>query len=292
MSDPKRHHFVPEMHLKRFVDETGRLYWFSKRFSDKVVLPSTPTQVFSENHLYNVFDCDGARDSSVESALATVESQANWIIEKIVSAARARRPPNLTGDEKSFWDRYFCCQWIRVPDAMRASGVRELSETEMRDWVADIFREYESEGHELTSDDLAILDDSRGLSRRFHNARAKVVLETPEELLSVLSNKGLRVAIVPSSSRSFAIGSNPIVKLNPPGQTYLGHSDVEAWLPLAHDVAITPALSSGEEKLIEVREGRIVRALNKATFEQSNAIAGRSRRLIESLARKMVNTSR
>ena len=54
MSSPKRHHFVPQMHLRRFVDESGRLYWFSKRFSDKVVRPSTPAQVFLENDLYNV----------------------------------------------------------------------------------------------------------------------------------------------------------------------------------------------------------------------------------------------
>ena len=291
MSGPKRHHFVPRMHLKRFVDESGLLYWFSKRFSEKVVRPSTPAQVFSEKHLYDVFDRDGVRDSSVELALADIEGQANWIIEKIVSTARAGKLPNLTRGEKSFWDRYFCCQWIRVPDAMRASGVSDLLEAEMRDWVADIFRKYESEGHELTSEDLVILDDSPGLSRRFHNARAQVVLETPEELLSVIGNKGLCVAIITSSKRSFVIGSNPIVRLAPSGQTHLANPNVEAWLPLAHDVAITPALSRGEEKLMEFSEGRIVRELNEATFKQSTAIAGRSRRLVESLARKMLARS-
>ncbi len=291
MTTPKRHHFVPRMHLNRFVDKSGRLYWFDKRFSERVVRPSTPTQVFAENHLYSVLDNAGNRDSSVELALAEIEGQANGIIEKIVSTARAGKPPNLTKGEKSFWDKYFCCQWKRVPDAMRASGVHDLSEAEMRDLVSDMMMDYESVGYELTSEDRRILDDPQALSRIAHGARAKSVLMNSRELLSVFEDKGLCVAIVASSNRSFVIGSHPIVKLNPPGQTYLGSSDVQAWLPLAHDVAITPALSSGEEKLIEFREGRFVRALNEATFEQSTAIAGRSQKLVESLARKMLNSS-
>ena len=291
MSSPKRHHFVPQMHLKRFVAQSGRLYWFDKRFSQKVVRRSNPAQVFLENDLYNVLDIDGVRDSSVELTLADIEGQANSIIEKIVSTARAGKPPNLTREEKSFWDQYFSCQWIRVPDAMRASGVRGLSEAEMRYWVSSILMEYESEGHELTSEDREVLDDPGELSRRFHNTRAKIVLESPLELLSVIGNKGLCVATITSSKRSFVIGSNPIVKLNPPGRTYLADPNVQAWLPLAHDVAITPALSRGEEKLMEFSEGRIVRELNEATFKQSTAIAGRSRRLVESLARKMLARS-
>ena len=244
-----------------------------------------------KSSIYNVLDSDGARDSSVELALARIEVLGNRIMGKIVSAARAGKPPNLTRSEQSFWDRYFCCQWNRVPDRIRASGVRDLSEIEMRDWMWRFLKEYESEGHELTSDDLAILDDSRGLSRRFHNARAEVVLETPEELLGVIGNKGLCVAIITSSKRSFVIGSNPIVRINPPGRAHLADPDVQAWLPLAHDVAITPGFSRGEEKLIEFRESRVVRQLNAATFNQSTAITGRSPRLVESLARKMLARS-
>ncbi len=275
------------MHLRRFVDESGRLYWFSKRFSDKVVRPSTPAQVFLENDLYNVLDSDGARDSSVESALATLESQANLTMGKIVTAARAGKPPNLTREEKSFWDVYFCCQWRRVPDVMRTV----VSEAQIREFVSEITRRYQSRGYELTSEDRRILADPRALSRIEHGARAKSVLIITEDLLRVMENKGLCVAIVTSSKRSFVIGSNPIVKLNPPGRTYLADPDVQAWLPLAHDVAITPALSRGEEKLMEFSEGRIVRELNEAMFKQSTAIAGRSRRLVESLARKMLARS-
>ncbi len=279
------------MHLKRFVDESGLLYWFSKRFSEKVVRPSTPARLFFEKHLYDVFDSDGVRDSSVELALADIEGQANWIIEKIVSAARARTPPNLTREEKSFWDAYFCCQWRRVPDVTRSNDISGLSEAEMRDFMSRKMIEYQSKGYELTCDDRRILDDPQGVSRIIHGASAQSVLIIGEDLLRVLENKGLCIATITSSKRSFVIGSNPVVRLTPPGRSHLADPDVQAWLPLAHDVAITPGFSRGEEKLIEFRESRFVRQLNEATFDQSTAIAGRSPRLVESLAKKMLAKS-
>lgn len=290
MQAPKRHHYVPRMHLKRFVDENGLLHWFSKRFPDRVVRQSSPAQLFSENHLYDVYGSTGVRDSSIELALGRLEGRADGLIENLVRAARAGTPPRLTKQEKFFWDLYFCCQWRRVPDFMRASGVSGLSEAEQRQWVSSILMDYELDGHELTDDDRKILDDRQVLSRLIHGAAARSVLSIGEEL-EVVAKKGLCIAKIHSWKRSFVIGGNPVVKLTPPGRQHLADPDVEAWLPLAHDVAITPAFSNGEEKLIELRESRFVRHLNEATFKQSTAIAGRSPELVRSLARELFANS-
>ena len=37
MSKPKRHHYIAQMHSKRFADPDGILYVFDKRFSHKGV---------------------------------------------------------------------------------------------------------------------------------------------------------------------------------------------------------------------------------------------------------------
>jgi hypothetical protein len=57
------------------------------------------------------------------------------------------------------------------------------------------------------------------------------------------------------------------------------------WLPVAHDVAVTPTpCTSKETRLVEMQDDSQIRAIDAAVFKQSTAIAGRSRALIVSLA--------
>ena len=292
MNTPKRHHYVPQMLLRRFTDENGRLFVFDKRNSARIVLRSTLRRAFFENDLYTRYRNGENKDRSVELALAAIEGQANGLIEKIVSAARAGQRPNLTTEEKSRWDWFFCCQWRRVPDVMRASGVSGLSEAEKRDFLSRTIIKSQPDGYEFTSDDHEFLDDPLVLSRILQSAKAQSALIIGKKLLELFAGKGLCVAIIESSKRSFVIGTNPVVEASPSDRPYSDDPDVvHVWLPLAHDVAITPAFSRSEEKLTEFREKRWVRWLNESTFNQSTAIAGRSRRLVESLARNVLARS-
>ena len=87
------------------------------------------------------------------------------------------------------------------------------------------------------------------------------------------------------------IGSKPIVIVRPEANTHLADPSVFAWLPVAYNVAVTPALTAGEVELFEITNNQFVRGLNNATLDQSDAIAGRSRILVESLTKKLRNSS-
>lgn len=107
MSKPKRHHYIAQMHSKRFADPDGILYVFDKRFPHKGVEGRTPRNLFVEGDFYTQFDDKGTKDVSVESEfLAPLEDKASLVIEKIVNAARRGDPPNLSPGEKDVWVRF------------------------------------------------------------------------------------------------------------------------------------------------------------------------------------------
>jgi hypothetical protein len=107
---------------------------------------------------------------------------------------------------------------------------------------------------------------------------------TSPQVLAILKQKGLGIATVRKRGKSFVIGSLPVVKLTYPGREHLADPSVEVWLPIAFDVAVSPApIPSGSELLLEI-DDPVVRSINGATFKQSTTIAGRSEELISSLA--------
>ncbi|MBX4899245.1 MULTISPECIES: hypothetical protein [Rhizobium] len=52
MNVPKRHHCVPEMLQKNFIDDEAKLWTFDSRNSAKGVWWSTHQNLFLEGHLY------------------------------------------------------------------------------------------------------------------------------------------------------------------------------------------------------------------------------------------------
>ena len=278
MSKPKRHHYIPQMILKRFMDLDGILHVFDKRFPEKGVQKRTARNLFVEGDFYTQFDDGGTKDVSVETEyLAPLEGKASPVIEKIVNAARRGVRPNLSPAEKDIWVNFSYNQFVRVPET------REKFTKETRQ---DIRREIDFIGQFRPFSDFeqSILDDEETMDRLFRNGSIRSVqLPTPTEVYEVLSEKHICAAVIrqPKPKRSFCIGSNPVVKLSNPGQSHLADPSVEVWLPIARDVAVSPC--PGErDQVISVRD-RHVKSINRSVFQQSTVIAGCSRELIESL---------
>ncbi len=277
MSTPKRHHYIPQMLLHRFTDEDGKLYFFDKRSSNGV-MRSTPQNIFLERHLYTQYEEHGKKDVSVEMSLAVLEGQANQIIGKIVNAARSGKRPGLTCLEKRTWDKFFRQQWRRLPS--------------MRDRVSDptliskVLNNFEDKYQPLTPDERDKFNSPQEQSRLLKNAWVGAIGMPGGELLQVLGEKGLCVAVIQYPKKSFVIGSTPIIKITPPGHTHLADPVVEALFPIAYDVIVTHGLPRGEEKLVNEIDAAHIRQLNEAMFKQSTVIAGNSRKLIKSLSRR------
>ena len=278
MSRPKNQHYIPQMLLKRFTNQEGKLYVYDRCHPEKGIQKKDPRKTFVRRHLYTQVEEDGTRDVSVETEfLARLESDASPVIEKIVSAARRGDPPNLSPDEKDIWVVFSYIQFKRVPET------REKFTKEMRQ---DIRREIDFLERilPLTELELSVRDDDETMERLLRNSSIQSVqMPLSKEGADILLEKRIGVAVIrkPKPKRSFVIGSNPVVKMSHPERSHVADPSVEVWLPLARDMAVSPC--PGESDKIVSVKGRHIESINRSVFQQSTVIAGCSRELIESI---------
>lgn len=278
MNTPKKHHFVPQMLLRRFCDGSGKLWYYNKRAPHLGVASGTPQALFFEKHFYTLEE-GGVKDTSLESYFAQLEGSANAVIEKICVAARAGKPPKLTSEEKRHWDLFFYFQWKRTPDSIRAT----MSGMDFEKSLAASVEEFERRYRPLTDDERQRILSEAGKKRLQESARVKAIADPGAVVQAVLNDMGIGVAVIRKPNKSFVIGSKPIVKLTPSGETRLGQPGVEAWLPVAADVAVCPVPGHGKEIVMTLDDDRWLRGFNAAILRESTLIAGRSEALVSSL---------
>lgn len=280
-STPIGQHFVSKMLLQRFTDHNGQLFFFDKRFPMKGILATSPEKLYRQRHLYTAKRKSGEIDASLELHYAEVEALANPVIEKIVSSARSGRNPILSIEERQIWDLLFCHQWKRVPDFHGKLMNQEEVETMIEETGVALAAKAPARVPEFKR----LLEDPQSRQRILRDSMIDALARPPTAILAVLAQKGLAVAVIRRPDKSFVIGSFPVVKLTYPGREHLADPSVEAWLPISHDVAVTPApIPSQNTQLIYLRDDSQIRHLNQTAFKQSTTIAGRSRELIASLA--------
>ena len=277
----KRHHFVPRLILKRFASVDGGLYFFNKKNAAEGVGKASPKKLFSENHLYSEIEDDGSRNPKLENELATFEGEIDQIIDKIVERVRRGKQPNLTPAEKHLWDEFTILQWKRIPQILeKYINVDAFDRT-----LENFIEEFEVDYRPLTEAEREDLDSPETRARILQNVKVDTIRSPMERSLSVLHEKGIGIAVVNNSKKSFVIGSSPIVKLNYPGRSSIVDPTTEVWFPISADVAITPALNRGVEVVANIHEKQI-RYINACIYKQSDLVAGRSKELIQSLARR------
>ena len=284
---PKRHHYVPQLLLREFTDNDNKLHFCILRSSEgavikpheRVVKSRTPKKLFAEDELYTQYDGHEEENVSVEDSLSKLESKAAPVIKKIISSARADRPPKLTPDEKNIWDAFFLIQSFRTPDVLDPI-VNKYS-----DWIPKLIEGNKKEYGPPTEEEIKKANDPKQIDGTKHNLRATAVARlTPKsKIFQILQSRGLIIGITRKPNKSFIIGSNPTAriyqKLSDPG--------AEWHLPIAHDITVTHHDSHPREKesLAEITGDHTIRRINEIIYNQSSLIAGRSRKLIESLAR-------
>ncbi|TCU13731.1 DUF4238 domain-containing protein [Rhizobium sullae] len=278
MNTPKRHHFVPQMLLRRFCDETGRLWYYNKKAPRIGVASGAPQALFYEKHFYSL-DEGGVRDTSLESYFSQLEGEANTVIEKICAAARAGRQPNLSISEKKVWNLFFYFQWKRTPDSISS----KMSYADFEETLAESIAEFEQRFRPLTGEERRRILSEAGKKRLRENARVKATGDPGTVVQDVLNNMGIAIAVLRKPNKSFVIGSKTVVKLTSPGETSLGQPGVEVWLPIAADVAVCVVPQRGHEIVMTLNEDRWLRSFNAAILRESTVIAGRSEALIQSL---------
>jgi hypothetical protein len=279
MTLSKRHHFVPQMLLRRFLASNGKLYAFNKHEPEKGIFTPTPKSLFVGKHLYSDTDKTGEKDDWLEKHFSKIEGQVNLIIEKIIMAVRSGKKPGLKAEEKELWDLFFYYQWKRVPEFDESLNI--FSEFEIH--IEEAVKEFELSFRPLTNEEKTELKTPEALARIKQSAKNKSLADPGKDVQKILNNKGLGIAVIRKPNKSFIIGSQPVAKFTFPERTHLGDDTVEVWLPIAPDIAISPAPKRETEILIQVSD-KDIRHINEGIFSQSTIVAGRSEALIKSLA--------
>ena len=263
------------MLLRQFTNSQGRLYFFNKSLQSRGIINATPKDVFVKKYLYVQYDDHGGRDYTIEASLAAIESRAAPILRKIIGAARTFRTPGLTLQEKEEWDTFFCSLWIRAPDVHLPEGN-----------IEDRFRRAAERAFKHDEDRIeSLLRDKEEMRRIEQSITANLALPDRANLpqFNDIKRKGIKVVVIRKPERSFIIGSRPVVFVAFPFLTNFTGLSSEPWLPLAPDVAITPALVTGREQIVEIRHKSEVRWINEVILNQSTSIASQSPELIDSL---------
>ena len=76
MTTPKRHHFIPRLHLQHFAgpEPKGQVWTYDAQTGQ--VRSAVPEQTAVETHFYSVERDDGVMDTRIEAKLSEIESKA------------------------------------------------------------------------------------------------------------------------------------------------------------------------------------------------------------------------
>lgn len=275
---PKRHHYVPQMLQKRFVDSEGWLHAFSRVRADRSVYPVRPAKLFVEKHLYSETHADGSLDVETERAFSRLEHRVDPIIEKIIAAARVGRRPELSPEETTLWQFFVVMQWKRVPDL----HLTVTTDDELAGTFDELLAELRASQPHLIEeiDKLATYPQRK---RMMKNARVGALGGVSQEVMDAMRSRGLAIAVSDDPRGSLTLGSRPVVKLTTPGRTDIRHPACELWLPVASDVVVGLGVGEGTETVVPITRAQI-RQLNLACVCQSTVFASASAALTASLA--------
>ena len=269
MGTPKLQHYIPQMILRRFTDQSGWLCCCHVEDPQRPIWRSKPEHVFAENHLYTVINDRDEFDFSVEKDFSVLEGQVSPVIDKIVLGAQSGQAPQLGVKEREVWCRYLVLQQRRVPDVSRPVVGANLDSL-----IDEIPSLMESDiGRPLTSDEMARFKDPDNQSGLRRNAVQYFAATSPRsDLLKRLQAASIVTAVIRNEKKSLICGSHPIAGFH-------------EWFCVHQRVAVRLEPSISSDQLAYLDESSEIRRINQNIVNRSTFFAGPSRTLVESLAR-------
>ena len=261
-----RQHYIPRWLLENFVDKTGKMYAFVKLNPSGGIFRTRPENLMAETNLYELQGVVEPDQGAIESEFANLEAKAKPIADKIICAVRNGECPHLDPGEKSTWDEFYARTFLRA----KTINVRN-----------EIYRDVEerTESLKVLAPSLPTINNPGFVKNTTHNA-VREVSSAPfiPELLKTSAAGGLRIGRILEANRSLVIGSVAIAIVH--------HRRVRhAWLPLSHDVAVTPFNGVGNEELFDLAD-REIRAINEASYRGSHIVGAHSLQILCSLVKR------
>jgi hypothetical protein len=269
---------------KRFADENGILHVFNKkpRNAGQEFEYVTPAGVFWKRDFHTIAAANGAKDTSLESELGSLESFASPVLDKIITCVRGGRVPSLFENERTIWARFFGKQLIRTPLALEAllKFDKNCNKAREQGINSGLAKTNLSTAEKENLKSRCLVDNQNTHKPSF---RADILRDPDDVFPDVFGAAGIGLAKIAHPQNSFVIGDFTVILENRDGKSVTSGEVKHLWLPIAYDLAVTPILGDKKEKIIEV-DDHFVAWLNACVTERSDTIAGRSDVLIKSLA--------
>lgn len=120
VTDPRRHHYVPQFYLHRFVNEDGK-FWIWDKVADRV-FQSTPNSIAVESDFYRLheFEKHGHDPYVMEKQLASMEQQVSLITNQWIYWLRNIKPGekiSIPKVHRYIVARFMAVQFLRTADA-------------------------------------------------------------------------------------------------------------------------------------------------------------------------------
>ena len=282
MSDYKNNHYVPRWFLENFKSAQDELFYYSKDSPQEPVIHRNSKKIFSRDNLYVEINASGKRDVSLErDYFDSLEQKFQPIVQKLIVNARAGKTPQFNMSEKETFDRFLSNMWSRSPDFHEAIfPIESLDQL-----YSETISELETLTGPLPAAKIQELNESDVKSRLLKNAFVGSLGGNFDPTLEVLSKRGIGIVVSNNPKSSFLTGSYPVTKLTLPGRTNLTDPIVEVWLAISRDVAVTIWGNAKQEKVVQVTQSQI-RQINEYVYSQSTEIAGSSKELVYSFAKR------
>ena len=294
---PKRNHYIPQMLLRNFCDESDRV-WVD---DGKKMYSTNPRNVFVQGHLYtrSIFE-NSPKDTDHEDFLASIEksyeyeerlseieSRATPAVQEIVDHVRQGKCPQLSIELSDAWKRFFVAIARRTPE----------SQTRVAALTGHVDAFYEASKHVANLDAYPLPDsatlyqDDRVLGLKnivMTNVNAKFAAgndsHIENETRKFSQKSGLSFVVIRILEKSFVIGSHGLTMVD---RKLAGNLTAISWLPIAHDIAVG-ATAFPDRELLSFLDGnnggeRVISVMNRTTASMSKIIVGQSEDLVRSL---------
>jgi Protein of unknown function (DUF4238) len=293
-NEPKLHHFLPEAYLRRFADKRGDLWVIDRK--QGVVRRQSPEVTAAERELYTLEDDGGARDRSVESALAGfVDGPGQHAIRVLDEGGR------LAGEDAGKLAIFVAALYVRTPAFLEQH--RQLAE-QMRDSLirggvepaVEPLPESDPEAQRLRAaggvradELLAMFNANREERRPHHNDFVRMMVNLVPMLADAIHGLEWFIASAPPG-KAFVTCDAPVIITRPPSHSPLMGVGLttpgsEKIIPLSSRLALLMGDQVARPMVAHITIDRDhLRWINEALVRRCERfVMGRSRVLLESL---------
>lgn len=268
MPESKKHHFVPQLILREFADANLKFFSFLK--SERRIFSEGVPDAYQHSNFYTWYNQDQSRATHVEKHFSAIETAFAPLHQRLLELAKRESRIDIHSNDVSVIQEFVFHQMRRVPDLLnkafnKTPEASEKAKEELEEYYPELnFDALFQRPHMLQNIKVLGLETRTG------------------ELLDIISQLKVNLAIPERIQKTFVIGSNPVVSGG-----LLDAKDPRSiralWLPISPRVAIFLDRES-DSQIVRLTDSEM-RNFNLTLLSKSSKISSSHRSLLESLAK-------